>query len=79
MISKTITVVINSMVFIRPVAFGDVVGIYAKLINIGTTSLKLNLRTYVIKKNSCMRELVTQAEFIYVKIDENNKLQKIEK
>ncbi|WP_084645234.1 acyl-CoA thioesterase [Francisella uliginis] len=70
--SKTITVAINSMVFIRPVALGDVVRAYAKLINIGTTSLKLNLRTYVIRKNSYMRELVTQAEFIYVKIDENN-------
>ena len=61
--SKTITVAINSMVFIRPVAVGDVFGVYAKLINIGTTSLKLNLRTYVIRKNSYMRELVTQARF----------------
>ncbi|MED7820206.1 MULTISPECIES: acyl-CoA thioesterase [unclassified Francisella] len=75
---KTVTVAINSMVFIRPVAVGDVVGVYAKLINIGTTSLKLNIRTYVIRKNSYMRELVTQAEFTYVKIDENNKPQKIE-
>ena len=75
---KTVTVAINSMVFIRPVAVGDVVGVYAKLINIGTTSLKLNIRTYVIRKNSYMRELVTQAEFTSVKINENNKPQKIE-
>ena len=75
---KTVTVAINSMVFIRPVAVGDVVGVYAKLINIGTTYLKLNIRTYVIRKNSYMRELVTQAEFTSVKINENNKPQKIE-
>ena len=39
---KTVTVAIDSMKFISPVAIGDTICIYAKLIKLGNTSLKLN-------------------------------------
>ena len=70
---KTVTVAIDSMKFIRPVAIGDTICIYAKLIKLGNTSLKLNIKTYVTRKYTDNKELVTQAEFTYVNIGEDGK------
>jgi acyl-CoA thioesterase YciA len=70
---KTVTVAIDSMKFISPVAIGDTICIYAKLIKLGNTSLKLNIKTYVTRKYTENRELVTQAEFTYVNIGDNGK------
>ena len=70
---KTVTLAIDSMQFISPVAIGDTICIYAKLIKLGNTSLKLNIKTYVTRKYTDNRELVTQAEFTYVNIGEDGK------
>ena len=43
--TKAVTVAINSMKFLRPVAIGDVICIYARLIKIGTTSIQYHLKT----------------------------------
>ena len=76
---KTVTVAIDSMKFISPVAIGDTICIYAKLIKLGNTSLKLNIKTYVTRKYTENRELVTQAEFTYVNIGDNGKPSPIQK
>lgn len=75
--TKAVTVAINSMKFLRPVAIGDVICIYARLIKIGTTSIQYHLKTYVTRKDTCIRELVTEADFTYVKIGPDGKPAKI--
>ncbi|NBH63929.1 acyl-CoA thioesterase [Francisella noatunensis subsp. noatunensis] len=76
---KTVTVAIDSMKFISPVAVGDTICIYAKIVNIGNTSLKLHLKTYVTRKYTEKRDLVTQADFSYVNIGDNGKPKPINK
>lgn len=76
--TKAVTVAINSMKFLSPVSIGDVICIYAKLIKIGTTSIQYHLKTYVTRKDTGSRELVTEAEFTYVKIGQDGKPARIE-
>ena len=76
---KTVTVAIDSMKFISPVSVGDVICIYAKLLKTGTTSLRFNIRTYVTRKDTHVRELVTQADFTYVNIGVDGKPKSISK
>ena len=76
---KTVTVAIDSMKFISPVSVGDVICIYAKLLKTGNTSLSFNIRTYVTRKETHTRELVTEAEFTYVNIGIDGKPKTINK
>ena len=68
---KTVTVAIDSMNFISPVAVGDVLCIYAKRLRIGKTSVTFNMKTYVTRRNTDNRELVTKANFTFVKVNEH--------
>ena len=77
--AKSVTVAIDSMKFISPVAVGDVICIYAKLLKIGNTSLSYNIKTYVTRKETHLRELVTEAVFTYVKIGPDGKPSSINK
>jgi len=76
--AKSVTVAIDSMKFISPVAIGDVICIYAKQNKIGKTSVSFHIKTYVTRRNTGIRELVTEADFIYVKIGENGTPSKIQ-
>ena len=76
---KAVTVAIDSMKFISPVSVGDVICIYAKLLKTGNTSLRFNIRTYVTRKETHTRELVTEAEFTYVNIGIDGKPKTISK
>lgn len=75
---KTVTVAIDSMKFISPVDVGDVICIYARLLRTGNTSLSFNIRTYVTRKDTHVREIVTQAEFTYVSIGIDGKPKSIQ-
>jgi acyl-CoA thioesterase YciA len=70
---KTVTVAIESMSFISPVAVGDVLCIYAKKLRLGKTSVCFNMKTYVTRRNTNKKELVTEAKFTFVKVDDNGK------
>ena len=70
---KIVTVSIDGMKFIRPVAVGDVVCVYAKLVKQGRTSVAFHLKTYVHPLKSSHRELVTKADFTYVNVGPDGK------
>ena len=83
--ARTVTVAVDSIVFIKPVSVGDVVCCHGEVIHIGTTSMKINLEVWT-KKTSASgtahaheRFLVTKAAFTYVAIDSEGKKQTIDK
>jgi acyl-CoA thioesterase YciA len=71
---RVVTVAVNEFVFLKPVFVGDLVSIFAELINIGNTSLQIELSAYAERQRGvrgCHR--VAHAKMTYVAIDEDRK------
>lgn len=82
--SRTVTVAVESIQFIRPVQVGDVVCCYGRVVQMGNTSVKINLEVWVkpiLRENEdkTRRFKVTEAAFTYVAIDEKGNKQPIKR
>jgi acyl-CoA thioesterase YciA len=80
--TRTATVAVESMQFIKPVKVGDVVCCYGRVLRIGTTSVTIMLEVWVrpILHSSADRFTtfkVTEAAFTYVSLDEQGNKQPI--
>ena len=74
--SRTVTVAVDAMTFLKPVEVGDIVCCHAECIKTGRTSLTIKIEIWVKKVSSGMigkRQCVTEAIFTYVSIDDNGK------
>lgn len=73
---RVVTVRVDGMTFLRPVAVGDVVCCYARCTQRGTTSITINIEVWVKKVSSepiGQRYKATEALFIYVAVDGEGK------
>lgn len=70
---RIVTVSVQEMSFLRPVKVGHVVGVYARCLGVGNTSLKIEVevwvKPFVADKPDIPLELVTEAVFTFVAID----------
>jgi len=70
----------REVVFHKPVLVGDLVSFYAETVRVGTTSITIRVVVEAERVAvSSDRILVTDAEVVYVAVDENRKKVKIEK
>lgn len=81
---RTVTVAVNGMKFIRPVHIGDIVCCYGEVVRVGTTSITLHLEVWVkpVLRETESRQprfKVTEAEFVFVAIDDEGKKRAIPK
>ena len=67
---RTATVAVNSFVFKQPVLVGDLVSFYAETLKVGTTSITVRVIVEVERLGKSERVRVTEAEVIYVAVDE---------
>ncbi|STP80637.1 Uncharacterized acyl-CoA thioester hydrolase HI_0827 [Edwardsiella ictaluri] len=73
---RVVTVAVNAITFLKPVAVGDVVCCYAHCIRTGRSSITVNIEVWVKKVASepiGQRECVTEAVFTYVAVNDANK------
>ncbi|EPK4722925.1 acyl-CoA thioester hydrolase YciA [Klebsiella oxytoca] len=73
---RVVTAAVNNIVFIRPVAVGNIICCYAKITNIGHSSISINIELWaksVTDGHISKRVFVTEAIFVYVAVDENNR------
>lgn len=73
---RVVTVRVDGMTFLRPVAVGDVVCCYARCVKRGNTSITINVEVWVKKVSSepiGQRYRATEALFIYVAVDQEGK------
>jgi len=82
--TRTATVAVESMQFIKPVRVGDVVCCYGRVKRVGTTSVTIMLEVWVrpilhAGKGQFTTFKVTEAAFTYVAIDQEGKKQPIDK
>jgi acyl-CoA thioesterase YciA len=75
---RFVTVAMREVIFHKPVFVGDLVSFYAETVNIGTTSITIRViveTERVGTKTEVLR--VTEAEVVYVAVDENRVKMKI--
>jgi acyl-CoA thioesterase YciA len=82
--TRTATVAVESMQFIKPVRVGDVVCCYGRVVRMGTTSVTIMLEVWVrpilhAGKDQFTTFKVTEAAITYVAIDEDGKKQPIDR
>jgi len=67
------TIAIDGMTFISPVFVGDEVSLFAKVVHVGRTSLKVEVEAWRRRRDSEQAHKVTQGVFTFVAIDQNRK------
>jgi len=73
---RVVTVRVDGMTFLKPVAVGDVVCCYARCIRTGNSSMTINVEVWVKKVSSepiGQRYRATEAVFTYVAVDDEGK------
>ena len=78
-IERFVTVAMREVVFHRPVFVGDLVSFYAETVRIGTTSITVRVIVEAERYGGTSNERirVTEAEVIYVAVDEHRQKMKI--
>ena len=71
--SRVTTVAIDGMSFLHPVAVGDTVTCYARLVSIGRTSMKIDVEAWVQHYSNDRQVRVTEGVFTYVAIDDQSR------
>jgi len=71
---RVVTVAVNNFEFIKPVFVGDLVSIFAELIQVGNTSMVIEINAYAERKRGEIEcHLVARAKLTYVAIDKDRK------
>src|SRR6476619_2752874 len=68
---RFVTVAMREVIFHKPVYVGDLVSFYAETIRVGTTSITVRVIVEVERLGKSERVRVTEAEVIYVAVDES--------
>jgi acyl-CoA thioesterase YciA len=67
--TRVVTVSVEGVTFVRPVAVGDTVSCYARLHRIGRTSMRIELEVWVERFTDSSHTQVAGGVFTYVAID----------
>jgi acyl-CoA thioesterase YciA len=75
---RAVTIAVEGMKFHAPVAVGDEVSVYADMIKVGRTSMTIDVQAWRRARHAEAQCLVTQAQFVFVAIDEERKPRPVE-
>ncbi|ACL55081.1 acyl-CoA thioester hydrolase YciA [Methylobacterium nodulans] len=70
---RVVTVAVEGMSFIRPVRVGDVLCVYTRVVQVGRTSMRIEIEAWARRFRTQLREKVTQASFTFVAIDDEGR------
>lgn len=77
---RFVTVAMREVIFHKPVFVGDLVSFYAETLSIGNTSITIRVIVETERVGSSTEQVrVTEAEVVYVAVDENRVKTKIKK
>ncbi|MDX1800028.1 MAG: acyl-CoA thioesterase [Marinobacter sp.] len=76
-LGRNATVAIDRMEFLSPLRVGSQVGFYCELVDIGRSSMKINVEVWTLDRNANRHRKVTEALFVYVAIDENGRIREV--
>ena len=80
-LKRFVTVAMREVIFHKPVFVGDLVSFYAEVLRIGTTSITIRVIVEAERYGGTNRDRirVTEAEVVYVAVDENRRKMPIKK
>jgi acyl-CoA thioesterase YciA len=70
---RVVTVAVDSMTFHRPVAVGDEVSLYARIVGTGRTSMRIFVEAWRRHRDGDAAFKVTEATFVFVAIGEDRR------
>lgn len=73
---RVATVSVNKMNFLRPVPVGAIVSCYCQVVNIGFSSMQIIVEVWINNPENVTTK-VTEAEFIFVAIDEDGNTREV--
>ena len=76
---RFVTVAMKEVIFHKPVFVGDLVSFYCETLRVGTTSITVRVIVEVERLGKSERSRVTEAEVIYVAVNEKGDKVPIEK
>lgn len=76
-LGRNATVAIDRMEFLSPLRVGSQVGCYCELVDIGRSSMKINVEVWTLDRHADRQRKVTEALFVYVAIDENGRIREV--
>jgi acyl-CoA thioesterase YciA len=71
------TIAIEGMSFLKPVFVGDEVSLYAEVVHVGRTSMKIHVEAWRREREGETSEQVTEGTFTFVAIDEGRRPREI--
>ncbi len=70
---RAVTVAVDGMVFHRPVLVGDEVSVFANVLEVGRSSIRIQVEAWRRERHADDVEQVTQAIFTFVAVDDARK------
>ncbi|MFL1407054.1 acyl-CoA thioesterase [Marinobacter sp. M1N3S26] len=74
---RNATVAMDRMEFLSPLRIGAQVGCYCELVDIGRSSMKINVEVWTRDRNNKGARKVTEGLFVYVAIDEHGRIREV--
>ena len=68
---RSATIAVEGMKFHRPVKVGDEVSLYADLVHVGRSSMRIHVEAWRRERHRDDTEQVTEATFTFVALDDN--------
>ncbi|MGO1460911.1 MAG: acyl-CoA thioesterase [Marinobacter sp.] len=76
-LGRNATVAMDGMEFLSPLRVGSQVGCYCKLVDIGRSSMKINVEVWTLDRTAKTLRKVTEGCFVYVAIDEQGRIREV--
>jgi acyl-CoA thioesterase YciA len=70
---RAVTVAINGMAFYTPVQVGSVVSCYTDVLEVGRSSMRINVEVWITRAGHFEQVKVTEGEFVFVSLDEKGR------
>jgi acyl-CoA thioesterase YciA len=74
---RAVTIAVDGMTFHRPVLVGDEVSVFAKLVSVGRTSMKVDVEAWRRARNNDDTCRVTRATFTFVAVGEDRQPRRV--
>lgn len=72
--TRVVTIAVQEFLFLNPVFVGDLLSLYAEIVHVGNTSIRVRIDGYAQRqRGSEETHKVTEAQITYVAIDENRR------
>lgn len=76
-LGRNATVAMDGMEFLSPLRVGSQVGCYCELVDIGRSSMKINVEVWTLDRTAKNPRKVTEGRFVYVAIDEQGRIREV--